>query len=81
VGIYTVAAGTVSNEAWSGTGPPAHPTFPATEGLTAHAIAARAVALSNDVAADPRYLTNQADTGSELIIPIFTEYRRREVML
>jgi L-methionine (R)-S-oxide reductase len=70
VGIYTVAAGTVSNEGWSGPGAPAHPTFPATEGLTGHAIPARAIAMSNDVRRDPRYLTNQDDSGSELIVPV-----------
>jgi putative methionine-R-sulfoxide reductase with GAF domain len=33
-------------------------------------VLARAIALSNDVARDPRYLTNQDDSGSELIVPI-----------
>jgi putative methionine-R-sulfoxide reductase with GAF domain len=28
------------------------------------------VAVSNDVANDPRYLTNQDDSGSELIVPV-----------
>jgi putative methionine-R-sulfoxide reductase with GAF domain len=37
---------------------------------TAHAITARAVAVSNDVERDPRYLTNQQDSGSELIVAI-----------
>jgi len=70
VGIYTVADGIVSNEGWSGPGAPAHPTFPVTQGLTSHAVRARAVAVSNDVARDPRYLTNQDDSGSELIVPV-----------
>jgi L-methionine (R)-S-oxide reductase len=70
VGIYTVAHGTVSNEGWSGPGAPAHPTFPATRGLTSHAVHAHAIALSNDVRRDPRYLTNQDDSGSELILPV-----------
>ena len=30
----------------------------------------RAPALSNDVASDPRYLANQDDSGSELILPV-----------
>lgn len=60
-------------EAWSGPGAPAHPTFAATQGLTAHAIRARAAAVSNDVAHDPRYLTNQDDSGSELIVPILRD--------
>jgi L-methionine (R)-S-oxide reductase len=73
VGLYTVADGVVTNEAWNGPAPPAHPTFQADQGLTAHAIAAHAVALSNDVAHDPRYLANQRDTGSEVIVPIILD--------
>lgn len=42
-------------------------------GLSAHALRARAPALSNDVANDPRYLQNQDDSGSELIVPIIRE--------
>ena len=70
VGIYTVAGGTVTNEAWSGPAAPAHPMFADTQGLTAHAVRTGSVALSNDVARDPRYLTNQDDSGSELIVPV-----------
>jgi putative methionine-R-sulfoxide reductase with GAF domain len=70
VGIYTVDASTVTNDAWSGPSAPAHPSFAVDEGLTAHAIAAAAVAVSNDVARDSRYLTNQEDSGSELIVPV-----------
>lgn len=70
VGLYTVDAGVVRNEAWRGPTAPAHPRFQADQGLTAHAITGRAIALSNDVAHDPRYLANQSDTGSELIVPI-----------
>ena len=70
VGIYTVAGGRISNEAWSGPAPPAHPAFSAQEGLTSHAVRVAAVAVSNDVASDARYLTNQDDSGSELIVPI-----------
>jgi putative methionine-R-sulfoxide reductase with GAF domain len=73
IGIYTVADAIVRNEAWDGPGPPAHPSFTANQGLTAHALAARAAALSNDVAGDPRYLANQDDSGSELIIPILVD--------
>jgi L-methionine (R)-S-oxide reductase len=70
VGIYTVAGGQVVNDAWSGPGAPAHPTFPATQGLTAHAIATASTVVSNDVTSDPRYLSNQDDSGSELIVPV-----------
>lgn len=75
VGIYTVNDTTVSNDAWSGPGPPAFPSFPVTGGLTAHALRTGAVALSNDVANDPRYLSNQDDSGSELILPVLHEGR------
>jgi GAF domain-containing protein len=73
VGIYTVADPQVTNEGWSGPGAPAHPSFSVTEGLTAHAIRTGSVAVSNDVGRDPRYLTNQEDSGSELIVPILLE--------
>jgi putative methionine-R-sulfoxide reductase with GAF domain len=48
-------------------------TFPRERGLTAHALRARAPALSNDVANDPRYLANQEVSGSELILPVMRE--------
>jgi GAF domain-containing protein len=70
VGVYTVTDSSVVNEAWSGPGPPAFPTFARDRGLTAHALRAKAPALSNDVANDPRYLANQDDSGSELIVPV-----------
>lgn len=75
VGIYTVSDRMVSNEAWSGPAAPAHPTFSVNQGLTRHALATRAVAVSNDVEHDPRYLTNQQDSGSELIVPIVVSGR------
>lgn len=37
MGIYSVNGGVVANETWSGPAAPAHPTFPVTQGLTAHA--------------------------------------------
>jgi putative methionine-R-sulfoxide reductase with GAF domain len=75
VGLYSVTSDRVTNEAWIGPAAPAHPTFGADQGLTAHAIAAGAVAVSNDVQRDPRYLANQADSGSELIVPIIRDGR------
>ena len=75
VGIYTVTGAAVTCDAWSGPGAPAHPSFAITEGLTAHAIRSRALALSNDVSRDPRYLANQEDSGSELIVPILVSGR------
>ncbi len=73
VGIYTVTAAAVACEGWSGPGAPAYPSFAVTEGLTAHAIRTRAPALSNDVSHDPRYLANQGDSASELIVPILAD--------
>lgn len=75
VGVYTVADGMVTNEGWSGPGAPAHPAFPATQGLTGHAVRAGAIVVSNDVRQDPRYLTNQDDSGSELIVPVLVAGR------
>ncbi len=75
IGIYTVTGTSVVNEAWSGPCPPAFPTFARERGLTAHALRARAAALSNDVANDRRYLANQDDSGSELILPVVREGR------
>jgi putative methionine-R-sulfoxide reductase with GAF domain len=71
VGVYEVTASEVVNLAWSGPAPPAHPRFPAEQGLTGAAIRARATVVSNDVARDPRYLTTLASTGSEMIVPVF----------
>jgi len=70
VGIYRVASREVRNLAWSGPAAPAYPNFPVEQGLTAVAIRARSTIVSNDVANDPRYLTNQESTGSELIVPV-----------
>jgi putative methionine-R-sulfoxide reductase with GAF domain len=70
VGIYRVTESEVQDLAWSGPAAPAYPTFPVGKGLTGAAIASRVAVLSNDVANDSRYLTNQESTGSELIVPV-----------
>lgn len=70
VGVYTVDASSVSVDAYRGPGAPAFPSFPRDRGLSGAAIAARDVVVSNDVARDPRYLTNLDSTGSELIAPV-----------
>jgi L-methionine (R)-S-oxide reductase len=70
VGIYRVTDTEVQNLAWVGRAPPAYPTFPVDRGLTGDAIRTGATVVSNDVANDPRYLTNQDSTGSELIVPV-----------
>jgi len=73
VGLYDVDAprGLISNIAWSGPGPPAHPTFPIRNGLTGVAVAERSVVNVGDVARDPSYLATLASTLSEIIIPVF----------
>jgi putative methionine-R-sulfoxide reductase with GAF domain len=63
VGIYRVIEGQVENLAWSGVGPPAYPSFSVESGVTAAAIREARTVVSNDVAADARYLTNQETTG------------------
>lgn len=73
VGIYRVTSRGVENLAWSGPGAPAHPNFPIEQGLTGAAIGSRTTVVSNDVARDPRYLTNQESTGSELIVPVLLD--------
>src|SRR5437667_1592351 len=72
VGLYDVdrAAGTVTNIAWSGPGPPEYPSFPITKGLTGAAISTRKTVNVGDVAADPRYLTAFGTTKSEIIVPV-----------
>ena len=47
--------------------------FPIDRGLTGAAIESRASVVSNDVAHDARYLTNQDSTGSELILPVIVD--------
>jgi putative methionine-R-sulfoxide reductase with GAF domain len=73
VGLYEIdhAAGLVRNVCWSGPGPPEHPTFPLTQGLTNAAVAQRQIVNVGDVSADPRYLTAFGTTRSEIIIPVF----------
>lgn len=75
VGIYRVTNDEVRNLAWSGPAAPAYPNFPIDRGLTGAAIRSRGTVLSNDVANDPRYLTNQETTGSELIVPVLLDGR------
>jgi GAF domain-containing protein len=73
VGIYRVTESEVRNLAWSGPAPPAYPNFPIERGLTGAAIRSRSTIVSNDVANDSRYLTNQESTGSELIVPVLLD--------
>jgi putative methionine-R-sulfoxide reductase with GAF domain len=81
-GLPPVAAGSAStaspearseNLAWSGPAAPAYPDFPIDQGLTGAAIRSRSSVVSNNAANDPRHLTNQQSTGSELIVPVLRE--------
>jgi peroxiredoxin/putative methionine-R-sulfoxide reductase with GAF domain len=47
VGVYDVTATEVAVISWSGGGPPAHPRFPVTHGLTSSAVATGAPAVAN----------------------------------
>ena len=73
VGIYDVTDQLVANLSWSGPGPPAHPVFPVTQGLTSTAIATGATVVVGDVAADERYLEALGDTRSEIIVPVLDQ--------
>jgi L-methionine (R)-S-oxide reductase len=71
VGLYAVTErGEIAAIAWNGPGPPAHPRFPVTQGLSGAAVATRQAVVVNDVTADPRYLTAFASTLSEAIVPV-----------
>jgi L-methionine (R)-S-oxide reductase len=70
VGLYDVGELEIAILAWSGAGPPAHPRFPRTKGLSGSAVATGATVVANDVAGDPRYLDAFVDTRAEIIVPI-----------
>jgi putative methionine-R-sulfoxide reductase with GAF domain len=70
VGIYDITPTEIAAIAWTGTEPPAFPTFPRTQGLNGAAAASGELVVANDVACDPRYLTTFARTGAEMIAPV-----------
>ena len=70
VGIYDVGDDQISIVAYTGSEPPAHPSFGIAQCLSGEAVRTRATVVSNDVASDPRYLTAFESTGSEAIVPI-----------
>src|SRR5919109_1862192 len=70
VGLYAVEDQQITAIGWNGPGPPAHPRFPVTQGLSGAAVATRQAVVVNDVSADPRYLTAFASTLSEAIVPV-----------
>lgn len=71
--------GIVTNVVWSGAGPPEHPTFPITKGLTAAVVSTGKTINVGNVAADPRYLTAFGSTRSEIVVPVFDSRRRNVV--
>jgi len=72
VGVYDVDPEAVSAIAWSGPAAPAYPTFPSSKGLTSSAIKEKATVVAGDVTNDPRYLTTQGSTLSEIIVPVLS---------
>jgi L-methionine (R)-S-oxide reductase len=70
VGIYEVGREQISALAWTGSSPPAFPTFPITQGLNGVAVSSRETVIVNDVTAEPRYLTTFGTTRSEMIVPV-----------
>jgi L-methionine (R)-S-oxide reductase len=70
VGLYAVTGQEIIAVGWSGPGPPVHPRFPVTEGLSGVAVAGRHPVVVGDVTADPRYLTAFSSTRSEVVVPV-----------
>ena len=70
VGLYRVGGGEIALLAFDGPGPPAHPRFPATQGLSGAAVASGRTVVVGDVRSDPRYLTAFGSTRSEIIVPV-----------
>ncbi len=70
MGLYDVTATEIAAIAWTGTEPPAYPTFPVTKGLSGAAVADRRPVIVQDVTKDARYLTAFGSTRSEAIFPI-----------
>ena len=70
VGLYAVTDQEITAVGWSGPGPPVHPRFPVTEGLSGVAVAGRHSVVVGDVTADPRYLTAFSSTRSEVVVPV-----------
>jgi GAF domain-containing protein len=72
-GIYDVGPELVSIIAYSGSGAPAYPQFPITQGLTGAAIREKTSVVAGDVQNDPRYLTAFGSTRSEMIVPVMDD--------
>jgi L-methionine (R)-S-oxide reductase len=81
VGIYDVSPEEIAVLAWSGPEAPAHPRFPASQGLCGASAASRATVAVGDVSRDPRYLATLGTTRSEIVVPILDPDAGRAVGL
>src|SRR5919106_2593645 len=79
VGLYEVTEEEIVNLAFDGLGVPAHPRFPATQGLSGSAVASGETVVVGDVREDPRYLTAFGSTRSEIIVPVVDRAGRKVV--
>ena len=79
VGLYEVTEEEIANLAFDGPGAPAHPRFPATQGLSGSAVASGETVVVGDVREDPRYLTAFGSTRSEIIVPVVDRAGRKVV--
>jgi putative methionine-R-sulfoxide reductase with GAF domain len=70
VGVYEVTDTEIALLGYAGSGPPAYPRFPRTQGISASAVATGRTVVVDDVRADPRYLTAFGSTRSEMIVPV-----------
>jgi GAF domain-containing protein len=70
VGLYDVTESEIRAIAWTGSIPPAFPTFPRTQGLNGAAVATGRPVIINDVRNDPRYLTTFSATLAEAVVPV-----------
>jgi len=73
VGLYDVSEKNISAIAWTGENPPAHPTFPITQGINGAAVAEKRPVVVQDVSKDVRYLTTFGQTKAEAIFPVFSD--------
>ncbi len=70
VGLYDIGPGEVEVVGWAGPGPPAHPRFPVSEGLTAVAVSSERSVVVQDVRREPRFLPTLEGTRAEAIFPV-----------
>jgi L-methionine (R)-S-oxide reductase len=75
VGLYEVTSSEIRAIAWTGSTPPAFPTFPRTSGLNGAAVATGRPVIINDVRKDPRYLTTFSASLAEAIVPVWSGTR------